>query len=164
MASHRPLGPTGRPFTAAANVPFLNFFAVQILNLGPSFSDGLLIHELTHAWQSQHHPDPTAFMSACIACQSAAAAVNLTIAAQDSRVRSNDDFPANFPVSAYSFKINQGFDNYGGEQIAQQVQLNRPEIISHVASVQMNANDAANGHSLSHLGNFEDTRRPDVFG
>jgi hypothetical protein len=53
MASHRPLGPTGRPFTAAANVPFLNFFAVQILNLGPTFSDGLLIHELTHAWQSQ---------------------------------------------------------------------------------------------------------------
>ena len=94
---------------------------------------------------NRHHPDPMVFMPSCIACQSAAAAVNLKIAAQDSRVRSGDDFPANSGFSL--FLANQGFDNYGGEQIAQQVQLNRPEIISHVAGVPMNANDAANSHA-----------------
>jgi hypothetical protein len=145
-------------------VPFLNFAAVQILNLGLVFNDDDLIHELTHAWQSQHHPDPMFFMASCLSCQSDAAAVNAKIGAQDARVRSNDDFPANFPVSAYSFKPNRGFDNYGGEQIAQQVQFKRRAIISHVSSVPMNANDVANGHSLNHFSNFEDTRLPDVLG
>jgi peptidoglycan hydrolase-like protein with peptidoglycan-binding domain len=158
------VGPTGRPFTAAVNVPFLSFTAVQILNLGPTFSNADLIHELTHAWQSQHHSDPKFFMASCLACQSAAAAVNAAIAVQDPNVMSNDDFPANFPVSAYSFKPNQGFDNYGGEQIAQQVQLGRSEIISHVASLSVGVVDASNGHSLSHMRNFEDTRIPGVLG
>ena len=86
-----------------------------------------LIHELAHAWQSQHHgPDPTlpsfvkgptAFMWNSVKCQAKAEAP--TAASKLSG--------ANKRYDAYAYTNpgppgNLGFDKYQSEQIAQQVQ------------------------------------------
>jgi hypothetical protein len=70
-------GVGGRPFTIA--LPLKKRWIV-VLNLGPKgFNDPVasnkatLIHELAHAWQSQHHPDPWQFMVNSMQCRRAAA-------------------------------------------------------------------------------------------
>jgi hypothetical protein len=70
------VGASNRPFTLA--LPYSGGWIV-VLNLGPSLvskpgSDkSTLIHELAHAWQSQHHYDPSEFMMNCVKSQAAAA-------------------------------------------------------------------------------------------
>ena len=68
-----------------------------------------LIHELAHAWQSQHHPDPIAFMKNSLACQ--ALADTATRVSGGRRV-----------FSAYAYVHGLPFGQYAAEQIAQQVQ------------------------------------------
>src|SRR5205807_766182 len=68
--------------TGAQNRPFTVAFpdqgqTVQIMNLGTFSPNGnLLIHELTHVWQSQHHTNPYQFMKNSIASQAIAATAN----------------------------------------------------------------------------------------
>src|SRR5262249_29963551 len=88
-----------------------------------------LIHELAHAWQSQHHPmDPTRFMVHCALCQAAAVAASAAARVNSSRF-SRMVMPGlpNFnlgPADAYSYIPGRPFWEYGGEQLAQQVEDN----------------------------------------
>lgn len=61
------LGFGGRPFTTVG--PFAGFVT---LNMGPVVDDSTLIHELAHAWQSQHHPFSAQFMINSAASQAGA--------------------------------------------------------------------------------------------
>ena len=64
--------PTGRPFTMSSFQ--LVGPTLQIMVLGTfSPSPQLLIHELAHVWQSQHHVQADAFESNCLASQGEAA-------------------------------------------------------------------------------------------
>jgi len=120
-------GLQNRAFTVAVPVPPLVMSSlplggyIQVLNVGTSPSRNTLIHELGHAWQSQHHTSATTYMANCVACQGAALAANQAIALLDSSVKGNSDFPENFPMSAYAYLPGSTFDSYGGEQIAQQI-------------------------------------------
>ncbi len=133
------LGASGRKFTLAVNLASGGWHVVIMMGdvlcwanptpCGPSttccWRSVDLIHELAHAWQSQHHgPDPTlpsfvkgptAFMWNSVKCQGKAEA--LTAASKLSG--------ANKRYDAYAYTNppgNLGFDKYQSEQIAQQVQ------------------------------------------
>jgi hypothetical protein len=142
--------------TGAGNLPFTvaipGFFFTptkQIMNLGTfSPSRDLLIHELTHVWQSQHHPDPTAFMSNSVAGQAMAVAANELAAQTDATVRVNSDFPVHFPFSTYAYVPGNPFGTYGAEQIANSVEHGETPIVSHVSSVPAGAVDGDNKTSL----------------
>jgi hypothetical protein len=123
------VGASNRPFTLA--LPYSGGWIV-VLNLGPSLfskpgSDkSTLIHELAHAWQSQHHADPSQFMMNCVKSQAAAAAAT-TASRPMVQVGLEIISPAlpyafGGPASAYAYVPGQPFGNYGGEQIAQQVE------------------------------------------
>jgi len=118
------LGLEGRPLTTIG--PFPGFVT---LNLGPAtISTSLLIHELTHAWQSQHHPIAIQFM--VNSAQSQAAAM---IAGGD----------------AYKYTPGKSFGMYAAEQIAQQVEDGQSPIVSHVKGASSWLPDGANILSLS---------------
>ena len=124
------IGASNRPVTVA--VPMDGRWIV-ILNMGPSayrvpnFSPDALIHELAHAWQSQHHPmDPTRFMVHCALCQAAAAAASAAARVNSSRYSRMvapglPDLKLG-PADAYSYIPGRPFWEYGGEQLAQQVE------------------------------------------
>jgi hypothetical protein len=127
------IGVDGRPFTVA--LP-LGTGWIIVLNLGPRAfrspnSDKVtMIHELAHAWQSQHHSIPWRFMINCLESQLAAASATTLAAANSNRwVRlagslgggSVPDLQLG-PADAYSYVPGHPFGDYGGEQIAQQVE------------------------------------------
>lgn len=120
------LGAGGRPWTIWTPLGC-------VMNLGsvayrsPGSNSSLLIHELAHCWQSQHHPSPVAFMANSVASQAAAAAAG---------------------GSAYCYRPGKSFGSYAAEQNAQQVQNGEPAIVAHVASVPAGAVDGANVRSL----------------
>lgn len=122
------VGGKGRPYTVAAP------FAGQFINIGPAAyktpgsNPSLLIHESTHCWQAQHHPDPTAFMANSIASQGAAYAAG---------------------GDAYCYIPGKPFGDYGAEQIAEQVENGEAPIITHVSSVAAGATDSENVRSLN---------------
>ncbi len=124
------LGGFGRPFTAFVKLPLLGGFVV--LNCGPGFSGtgnpDLFIHELTHAWQSQHHPNPFQFMVNSAASQALAAATG---------------------KDAYKYTTGKSFGEYAAEQIAEQVEDGITAIRSHVKSVIVGLPDLANILSLA---------------
>ncbi len=128
------LGGGGRPFTTYVPVPLLG--DATVINAGPSLygtpgsNTNLLIHELAHCWQSQHHPDPKAFMVNSIASQAAAGAIG-------------------GGASAYCYVPGKWFGFYAAEQIAEQVENGEAPIVSHVSSVSAGATDVANIASLS---------------
>jgi peptidoglycan hydrolase-like protein with peptidoglycan-binding domain len=132
------LGLGGLPFTVALNlnslVPIVNPIPVAtivILNVGTfTPSADLLIHELTHAWQSQHALNPYAFMTNSALSQGLAAAVGGN-------------------ASAYAYLPGKSFQEYAAEQIAQQVEEGESAIIAHVASVAAWVPDARNMVSLT---------------
>ncbi len=135
------LGFQGRGFTVAIG-------GQVVINCGTfSPSTRLLIHELAHAWQSQHNPsDPRAFMTNSVASQGLAeVAKGLGLG----------------DASPYAYVPGKPFADYGAEQIAQQVQNGEVPIISHVASVPKNAPDAANVASLN-MPRWEIIRAPGV--
>jgi hypothetical protein len=114
------LGGGGRPFTTALPLGFV------ALNLGPgpygtpASNPDLLVHELAHAWQSQHHPNPAAFMANSVASQAAGGR------------------------SAYCYVPGKWFGAYGAEQIAQQSENGVAAIRSHMRGVSAGATDPAN--------------------
>jgi hypothetical protein len=123
-------GAGGRPFTIA--LPWHKGWIV-VLNLGPNgFNDPVasnkaaLIHELAHAWQSQHHPDPWQFMVNSWECQRRAA--EATVRAATNRTARfiglvrDPHFSRFSEASAYAWVPGRRFGDYAGEQIAQQVQ------------------------------------------
>ena len=127
------LGIGGRGFTVALRVPILGFFVV--MNMG-TFSPGrdLLIHELAHAWQSQHHITKTAFMVNSAASQGLAEAVKKVTGAA---------------ASAYAHIPGKSFGLYAAEQIAQQVEKGEGAIVSHVAARLPHVPDPFNIASLT---------------
>jgi Domain of unknown function (DUF4157) len=122
------VGGGGRKYTAM--LPLVGL----VINIGPTAystpgsNPSLLIHESTHCWQSQHHPEPTAFMGNSIASQAGAA-----VAGGD----------------AYCYIPGKPFSEYGAEQIAEQVENGEAPIISHVSSVSAGSIDLDNILSLA---------------
>lgn len=164
-------GGGGRPFTLAVPVPPLVIEAlplggnIVILNLGTTFREVDVIHELAHAWQSQHHSAPAQYMANCVACQAAAVAANTKLVAVDPRVVFRKNFPVNAPFSAYNYRRGLPFAAYAGEQIAQQVEKNEAVIRTKIASVAAGVVDSDNVKSLNSFNIcIEDERAAGVFG
>ncbi len=114
-------GGGGRPFTTV--IPG----GMVAMNMGgaaaPPVSTGLLIHELAHVWQSQHHPNPVAFMGNSVASQAAAGIAG---------------------GSAYCAIRGKWFGEYAAEQVAQQAERGVSAITSHMSGVSAGASDFAN--------------------
>ncbi len=173
-------GAQNRPFTVAIPVPaalsatFGVSGIVQVMNLGASAaapSRNLLIHELTHVWQSQHGTNKAAFMANSVACQGVAVAANLAEVAnavssfdlaKANAIRSHADFPEAFPFSAYAHVRGKPFNTYAAEQLANQVEHGVAAIVSHVAGVAAGAVDADNDTAMGNNTNVEDVRLPTV--
>ena len=133
------VGPTGRPFTAFIGAPIglATQFGICVMNLGKFATDKkTVIHELTHVWQSQHAANPATFMQNCLGSQTQAAAENGVLVTAIPNIRNHEDFPSDFPMSAYSFVPGKPkFSDYAGEQIAYQVEKGVAAIVTHVKSV-----------------------------
>lgn len=128
------LGFGARPFTLALG-------PLTVLNLGsgpfrkPASDRPLLIHELTHSWQSQHHLNSYAYEANSIASQALA-----SISGED----------------AYCYRPGKPFSSYAAEQIAESVENgfrgtggpHEAAIISHIASVPAGRVDGQNTLSL----------------
>ena len=118
------------------------------MNVGPEpVPLSWLIHELAHVWQSQHHPDPTAFMVNAVASQALEEAANKAAGVTS--------------FSAYAYRPGKAFIEYAAEQIAQQVENGEAAIVAHVRSVPPRAIDPANVVSLT-VPRIEDTASPGV--
>jgi hypothetical protein len=161
-------GAGNRPFTVAIPVPTTVALllglsgTIQVMNCGTlTPSNKLLIHELAHVWQSQHHATPTQFMVNSVGSQGLAVAANQAVALVDATVKTNSDFPTFFPTSSYAYSPGKAFGDYGAEQIANQVEHGVAAIVSHVAGVAMNAVDADNTTSLATF-RIDDVRKPGV--
>jgi hypothetical protein len=146
------LGPTGRPFTAFIGAPvgLATQFGICVMNLGKFATDKkTVIHELAHVWQSQHAANPATFMQNCLGSQTQAAAENGVLVTALPDIRKHDDFPSDFPMSAYSFVPGKpSFSDYAGEQIAYQVEKGIAAIVTHVKSVSAGTIDTENNKSL----------------
>lgn len=122
------LGGGGRPYTVW--LPFRG----TVLNLGPTAyatpgaNPALLVHEATHSWQSQHHPNSAAYMANSLASQAAAAAAG---------------------GSAYCYLPGKPFRAYGAEQIAKQVEHGVPAIVAHIRAVAAGRRDLENIRGLT---------------
>ncbi|MFW6076781.1 MAG: peptidoglycan-binding domain-containing protein [Hyphomicrobiales bacterium] len=137
--------------------------AAQVLNIGTSPKKVTLIHELGHAWQSQHASDSAAYMANCLACQGAAVAANKVIGAVDPTVKSHSRFPVNYPMSAYAYRPGSAFETYAGEQIATQIEKSEVPIVAHVKGVSAGSISQPNEKSLSIKNiKIEDRRAPGV--
>lgn len=112
-------GAGGRPFTIA--VPVAAGIHMVVINAG-SFtpSRNLLIHELVHAWQSQHSINPKQFMVNSLASQAIA-----------------DELLSRFgaDASAYYYRPGKSFGLYGAEQTACQVEAGVAAAVAFVRSL-----------------------------
>jgi peptidoglycan hydrolase-like protein with peptidoglycan-binding domain len=164
-----------RPFTVAVPVSG-SFFVVMLLgDLNPWHTrprSHTLIHELTHAWQSQHAGDPTAFMKNSVRCQAgaladlpiakaaagaaaSAAAVGRGVFDPIALARIAAAAAAAEDVSAYAYIPGRPFTGYAAEQIAQQVEDGHsgagrptPGVLTTIRSVSANVRSPANEASL----------------
>lgn len=142
-------GLSNRPFTLAVPTDSIGGF-IQVLNLGEHFNRvNVVIHELVHAWQSQHHQNPTAYMAACVACQKKAVEESLAAVPFQPSVVRMDNFPVDRPFSAYGFIEGRAFGDYGGEMIADQVEVGVEAIRRIVRSAPANQPDSDNAASLT---------------
>ncbi|SDL47525.1 phage tail tip lysozyme [Pseudomonas indica] len=144
------LGCGGRPFTVAFPVGSDWWVALNqgtVASFATRPRSDTLIHELAHAWQSQHHgSDPTAFMRNSIINQAGAAALTAL----------------GLEASAYAYIPGKPFAEYGAEQIAEQVEDSyngtgspTPAVARHVRSVAAGVADPDNEASLSVSTAFE---------
>lgn len=144
------LGCGGRPFTVAFPVNGTWWIAMNqgsIASFATRPRSDTLIHELAHAWQSQHHgSDPTAFMQNSMVNQ-AAAAVSTMLGSE---------------ASAYAYIPGKSFGEYAAEQIAEQIEDSyngtgspTPAIVSHVSAVASGVADVDNRDSLKVVDGFE---------
>ncbi|UCF90303.1 MAG: DUF4157 domain-containing protein [Desulfobacterales bacterium] len=123
------LGGGGRPFTLYTPIPVLG--DVTVINAGPSLystpgsNPNLLIHELAHSWQSQHHPNPAQYMVNSVLSQAAGGS------------------------GAYCYRPGRWFGLYGAEQIAQQAERGVAPIVAHMKSTSPGVPDIGNIASLS---------------
>jgi outer membrane protein OmpA-like peptidoglycan-associated protein len=171
------LGFMGRKFTVA--VPLSSGWNV-VMNMGDVCSwasrprSFTLIHELVHAWQSQHHgSDPTAFMKNSVTCQALAmadipvakaAAVAAATTAAIGRGVFNPRTLASLAAaaaaaedsSAYAYIPGKPFGAYAAEQVAQQFEdaysrsgSPTASIVPTISGVAANARSAANETSLT---------------
>lgn len=126
------LGGGGRPFTQYTGLPGLG--GVTIIHIGssayntPGSNRRLLIHEVAHSWQSQHHPVGAAYMLNSVQSQAGAAAAG---------------------ASAYCYVPGKWFGMYAAEQIAEQAEDGIAAIRSHMRSTSAGSTDFANVASLS---------------
>ncbi|MCA9126618.1 MAG: peptidoglycan-binding protein [Planctomycetales bacterium] len=152
-------GAQGRPFTVAFPD---NNQTVQIINAG-SFTpkDRTLIHEMMHVWQSQHHADKYAFMSAAVKCQAAAAAANAKEALIDTDVLLHHEWPVQYPFSAYAYSTGSDLDAYGAEQAANAVEHGNSTVCMTVKAAAMNSVSTKNTTSLG-LTQYGDRRTPKI--
>ncbi len=142
-------GAGGRPFTVAFPEETQN---VTIMNCGTfSPSKTLLIHELCHCWQSQHHGDEFKFMKNSVACQADAVAANTVEVAFDKDVLLHHEHPIQFPFSAYAYHPGSNLSAYAAEQMANAVEHGDPKLVTHVKSVAMNAVDNQNVTALENI-------------
>ncbi|MBV9821774.1 MAG: hypothetical protein JO144_05970 [Actinobacteria bacterium] len=122
------VGGAGRAYTVW--IPFRG----TVINIGPTAyqtpgaDPTLLIHEATHCWQSQHHPNSAAYMANSLASQAGAAAAG---------------------GSPYCYVPGKPFSAYGAEQIAKQVEHGVAEIVAHVREVAAGRWDSDNIRSLT---------------
>ncbi|MCA9190557.1 MAG: peptidoglycan-binding protein [Planctomycetales bacterium] len=152
-------GAQGRPFTVAFPD---NNQTVQIINAG-SFNpkDRTLIHEMMHVWQSQHHADKYAFMSAAVKCQAAAAAANAKEAFVDVDVMLHHEWPVQYPFSAYAYSTGGDLDTYGAEQAANAVEHGNSTVCMTVKAASINSISTKNTSSLK-LTQYGDRRTPKI--
>ena len=137
----------GRPFTIA--FPDSNQI-VQIINCGTfAPSQRLLIHELCHVWQSQHHSDQFKFMGNAVKCQGKAVANNTTETFIDPDILLHKDHPVQFPFSAYAYNPGLKLNQYAAEQMANAVEQGEAGVRTHVKSIAMNATDSNNITALN---------------
>ena len=96
-----------------------------------STAELLLIHELTHAWQSQHHSVPGKYSWNSLASMQMA---------------------EKGKTSAYWYQVvpEKPFDQYAAEQIADQVENGESRIVAHVRSRYRRFKDPLNEESLRH--------------
>jgi hypothetical protein len=119
------IGAQNRPVTTALLV---GTRWVVVLNVGPTnfippVTNDVLIHELAHAWQSQHHPEPWQYMENCAKSQIQAAAAGAFKTVTDVVVPGSGLFIEDLgDASAYAYIPGKLFGDYGGEQIAQQIE------------------------------------------
>ncbi|MFO0887941.1 MAG: LysM domain-containing protein [Isosphaeraceae bacterium] len=166
------LGGGGRPFTIVESISVGTFVVMNMGTLGSFAPSGApptrfspsttLVHELAHAWQSQHHPNsPGAFISNSVASQTGAIAdVPAAKAAASARALASGRNPiaaaSDEDVSAYAYVPGKPFGDYAAEQIAEQVEnayiagtLATDPIVAHVRVPTPNVADADNLASLS---------------
>ncbi len=151
----------GRPFTLAVEVSGIY---IQILNCGTFWpGEKTLIHELAHAWQSQHHPARTKFMVNAVSCQAEAAKTNVAAAMIDPALLVETDFPLFYPYDAYAYHPSQYFVTMAAEQMASAIENEEPAIVAHIKSVAKNAMDPLCLLALNQV-NFADHRIAGVKG
>ncbi len=138
-------GLSGRAFVLAVPVPLGK--PRQIMNVGPSPSHDTMVHELAHAWQSQHASKPTQYMVNAVASQALAEAANVAAGVSS--------------FSAYGYRPGKPFSEYGAEQIAQQAENGEAPILSHMKSLAAWAVDADTDTGLA-TARIEDTSAPGV--
>jgi len=137
----------GRPFTIA--FPDQNQ-TVQIINCGTfAPSRNLLIHELCHVWQSQHHSDQFKFMRNAVTCQAKALADNAIERFVDPDIKKHKDHPVQFPFSAYAYKTGLAFNKLAAEQMANAVEHGEAGVVAHVRSKVINVIDSDNVTALN---------------
>jgi len=139
------IGVKNRSFTIAFVLPPIVSIAlmlpqVYITSCGTfNPSTPILIHELTHVWQSQHHQDPTQYLKNSLASQAQAKVQNVDAG-------SPDDL---FPFSPYAYIPGKAFSAYAAEQIAKQIEKGVAPIVAHAASVAVGARDTDNEVGLA---------------
>lgn len=137
----------GRPFTMA--FPDQNQ-TVQIINCGTfAPSQRLLIHELCHVWQSQHHSNQFKFMGNAVTCQAKAVADNTIERFVDPDVKKHKDHPVQFPFSAYAYKPGLTLNKLAAEQMANAVEHGEAGVVAHVKSKAINVIDSDNVTALN---------------
>ncbi len=149
----------GRKFTAA--FPDSNE-TVQIMALG-SYSPGrnLLIHELAHVWQSQHHSNKYRFMyNAVDSMKEALKASGLAIFG-DPMVSLNHWYPMYYPFDAYAYDPSAPFSSLAAEQMAKAIENGEVAIVAHIKGVTMNMVDSSCVTALSKPG-YADHRLPGI--
>jgi outer membrane protein OmpA-like peptidoglycan-associated protein len=183
------IGAQNRPFTVAVPTS-VGWHVVMLLgDISRSWvGSGTLIHELAHAWQSQHHgSDPTAFMKNSVECQvraladipvgKAAASASAVAAAVARGVldpislgRIGAAAAGAESSSAYAYVPGKPFGQYAAEQIAQQVEDSfigagspTPGVLPVIKSVSANVPSSDNQASLSTISFHRRSTRGVVF-
>ena len=135
------LGMSGRMFTVAVQLSTGWYVVMNMGSLQCWARSRDLIHELAHAWQSQHHSDPRTFMKNSVACQAKEFALSKATGK---------------PHHAYAYVPGKAFGDYSAEQIAQQVQHHftrsgrpTPVVLSTIRAAAPNVPVAENAASLT---------------